>query len=172
MEKAFADLGKRKTLAIILSVMLVAGVPILIVGATRLHQNGGFVAMLVIGIVFTVLGFYGTPLAWVQVGTASRRAMLVRAINEEHLYTVQELAVRLDITEKDASAFMRECMQKGYLTGYMRDGDRLILNENVALGPKEYSVECSHCGAYVTCSEKDAKCPYCGCALPVPKKNN
>lgn len=170
MKQALADLEKRKIIAIVLSIMFVAGLPILIVGATRLHQNGGFVAMLVIGIVFVVLGFYGTPVAWVQVGAASRRANIVRAVNEEHLYTVKELAVRLNVSEKEASAALRECMQKGYLTGYLLEGDSVVLNENVALGPKEYSVECSHCGAYVTSSGKGAKCPYCGCALPEPKK--
>lgn len=172
MKQAIADLGKRKIIAIIITILLVAGIPILIVGATHLHENGGFVAMLVIGIVSVVVGFYGTPIAWVQVHSASRRVTLVRAVNEEHLYTVRELAARLNVISKEASLLMGECLRKGYLTGYLREGDRLYLNENTELKPTEYSVECNRCGAYVTYTEKDAKCPYCGCALPITNKKN
>ena len=47
--------------AMFLTVGLIAGIPMIVLGAVN-----DITAVMVIGIILTVLGFYGTPVAWVQ----------------------------------------------------------------------------------------------------------
>ena len=172
MEKAEKSVKKRFYISLFLTIYFIVGIPLLVVGATRLSQGGGYVFMLVLGIIGAVVGFYGMPVAWVMYGNARTELALVSAVRNEHLYTVQELSARLASNEKQTSANLDNCIRKGYLTGYLRKGDRLYLNENTELKPTEYSVECTRCGAYVTYTGTGAKCPYCGSALPAPAKSD
>ena len=79
----------------------------------------------------------------------------MQAVTQEHLYTVADLAQRLSVNGKTASATLNNCIRKGYLVGYIREGDRLVLNENRALGPTQYTLVCSHCGATVELTKGD-----------------
>ena len=48
----------------------------------------------------------------------------------------------------------------------------VVLNENRALGPTQYTLVCSHCGATVELTKGDtARCPYCGSVLSDPGKH-
>lgn len=165
MDKILKVIKKRQITAIILTVALIVGIPSIIIGATRLGQNAGFVVLMVFGIVATVAGFYGSPVAWVAVGNAKSECTLVTAVETEHLYTVRELSARLNKNERNTSALLNDCIMKGYLVGYLREGDRLILNENTSLHPTEHNMDCPYCGAVVTFTGTSAKCPYCGSAL-------
>ena len=79
------------------------------------------------------------------------------------------LIAGLSVNGKTASATLNNCIRKGYLVGYIREGDRLVLNENRALGPTQYTLVCSHCGATVELTKGDtARCPYCGSVLSDP----
>lgn len=123
----------------------------------------GVVPVWVIGIVALVAGFYCCPIAWV--GYSNKRALyrLVQAVEEENIYTVQELASQLGIPEKEVRNRIDICFNKRYLVGYKRDADGLILNENRALRERKYSVVCPSCGAkYEYSAGEDARCPYCG----------
>lgn len=141
--------------------MLVVGVPMIIVGA--INHGAGFKAMMGIGIAFTVVGFYGCPVAWVQFGAARTESQLVGAIVLEHFHTVQELAPRIGQNEKQTRAVLASCMRKGYLAGYKVEGDEIVLNENQAFERTSYTVECPRCGAsYSYLKGESSKCPYCG----------
>lgn len=169
MELALKSEKRSLIIALVLTVMLVVGIPFIVVGATQMHDNKAFAAMLAIGIAFAVVGFYGSPIGWVRFGNAKQELTVVRAINFEHLHTVADLAQRLSINGKQASDMLNNCIRKGYLTGYIREGDTLVLNENTALTRTTYNVECSHCGASVIIQKGDSKvCPYCGCLLDIP----
>lgn len=178
MEKAVKTRTRRLALAVILSVMLAAGIPMIVVGAIgpseahgAMHAaRVGYKVMMGIGIAFTVLGFYGTPLGWVAFGTANSELTIVGAVKTEHLYTVTELAARLGKNEKETLTLLTNCVRKGYLTEYKLEGNALVLNENAALAPTEVHFECPRCGAPVVCvvGEKTV-CPYCGSPLTAPK---
>ena len=162
VDMELAEKAKKRNfiLALAFTIGLIAGIPCIVVGATNMGDNKGFVALLVFGIVGTVLGFYGSPLMWTR---------LVRAVTQEHLYTVADLAQRLSVNGKTASDTLNNCIRKGYLVGFIREGDRLVLNENRALGPTQYTLVCSHCGATVELTKGDtARCPYCGSVLSDP----
>ncbi len=149
VDMELAEKAKKRNfiLALAFTIGLIAGIPCIVVGATNMGDNKGFVALLVFGIVGTVLGFYGSPLMWTRLATVNQELTVVRAVTQEHLYTVADLAQRLSVNGKTASDTLNNCIRKGYLVGYIREGDRLVLNENRALGPTQYTLVCSHCGA-------------------------
>ena len=92
IEKA---LKKQLILAIVFSCMLVAGVPMIVFGAINM---GGLTILMVAGIVFVVLGFYGTPLVWISYGNKVSLKRVVYAVDREHLLTVQEISAQLSIS--------------------------------------------------------------------------
>lgn len=72
---------------------------------------------------------------------------------------------------KQTSATLNSCIKKGYLTGFIREGDTLVLNENRALAPTTLTVDCPRCGATFTLQKGDtARCPYCGSVVPTDRK--
>lgn len=153
-------------LSICLSVGFVAGIPAIVLGAVN-----EITAVMVIGIILTVIGFYGTPMAWINYGANRSLKRLINAIKEEHLYSVQELAVHLSQSEKVIRTNLNKCFLKGYLTGYKKDGDNIILNEGVDLNKKEYSASCPFCGAKFTYTIDNPRCPYCNSPVISDKEN-
>ena len=148
MELALKAKKRNFALALILTLGLIAGIPCIVLGAMNMGDNKGFVALLVFGIVGTVLGFYGSPLMWTRLATVNQELTVVQAVTQEHLYTVADLAQRLSVNGKTASATLNNCIRKGYLVGF-----------------------CSHCGATVELTKGDtARCPYCGSVLSDPSK--
>ena len=121
-----------------------------------------------VGIGLIVVGFYGTPIGWTIV-YAPKKALqrIVSAVMEEHLHTVNEIAVQLSMSEKDVRNKLDLCFQKQYLPGIKRDGDTLILNENRELGKQELYAECTACGARFLYTKDSKTCPYCG--TPIKK---
>ena len=140
--------------------MLVAGVPMIVFGAINM---GGLTILMVAGIVFVVLGFYGTPLVWVSYGNKVSLKRVVYAVDREHLLTVQEISAQLSKPEKAVRGMLDQCFQKGYLVGYVRKGDEIFLNE--ARAPEEtlHAAVCPSCGAkYTYKAGEQPVCPYCG----------
>ena len=125
MELAEKSKKRNFILALAFTIGLIAGIPCIVVGATNMGDNKGFVALLVFGIVGTVLGFYGSPLMWTRLATVNQELTVVQAVTQEHLYTVADLAQRLSVNGKTASDTLNNCIRKGYLVGYIREGDRL-----------------------------------------------
>ena len=158
MELALKAKKKNLGLAIALTVGLIVGIPCIVVGAVKMGDVKAFAALLAVGIVLTVLGFYGSPIAWSRMSSVNQELTLVQAVTTEHLYTVADLSQRLNLKGKHTSV------------GYIREGDTLVLNENRALGPTVHDFECPRCGApiSVTAGEK-ARCPYCGSPVTPPE---
>ena len=119
-------------------------------------------AMWAIGIACIVTAFYGCTFGWVGYGNKRSLARVVTAIEEEHLYTVRELAVQLGTSEKDIRDKIDTLFRKRYLVGYIRTDSGVALNENRALAEREYTKECPSCGARVTFRGTSGECPYCG----------
>lgn len=142
--------------SMLLTVALVAGIPSIVLGAVY-----RITALLCIGIVCTVCGFYGTPVAWT--GYANRRglARIVAAVVEEQLYQVPELAAQLSLSEKEVRGRLTVCFQRRYLQGFRRDGDIIVRNEGVVSERQEYAAECPSCGAKFMYTADRAYCPYC-----------
>ncbi|MFR3346866.1 MAG: hypothetical protein ACLTSK_02445 [Christensenellales bacterium] len=61
MERLKKRQAKVLTAAVVMSVLFVVGIPAIILGATN-----EIWALMILGIIFTVAGFYGMPLVWVS----------------------------------------------------------------------------------------------------------
>lgn len=144
-------------LAAILSVMLVGGVPMIVLGAVK-HVT----AVMVIGIVFVVLGFYGAPIAWVRYGMASTRYALVQTVETEGIHTVQELSMHLGKKPQEIVGHIRVLIEKRCLVGYGFDGETLMDGKK-KMQPQRIAVgKCPSCGAMMEYQDGQVVCPYCG----------
>lgn len=144
-------------LSIILTICFIGGIPSIILGAVfKIWVVMG------LGIAAAVVGFYGTPMAWMNYGDKLSYRRMVGAICEEHLYTVGEIAQQLALQEKTVRARLNVCFNKSYLVGFKREGDRIIPNENMAPQDILHSAECPNCGAKFSFKGKSGACPYCG----------
>ncbi len=144
------------TLSVILSVMLVAGIPMIIVGASNQIYS-----VMGIGIAFTALGFYGTPTAWAIYGSNMPLKRVVYAVCEENLYTVSEIAQQLSMDENSVRGWLDKAFNRGFLKGFIRNGDMIELNDNVSAGKRERAAQCPNCGAKFTYTADNPRCPYC-----------
>lgn len=148
---------KMMIVAIVLSICLVGGIPAIVLGAVK-H----IYAVMGVGIACTVIGFYGTPMAWINYGAIRSQRRIVVAITQEHLSNVSELSSQLAINEKQVRNMLNICFNKGFLMGYKRDGDNILFNDNVALGKQTFHTQCSNCGAKFSYTKDSPNCPYCG----------
>ena len=158
MKKLNSELKKLFMLSLIITAMLISGVPFIIFGATK-----NITLLLVVGIAFTAVGFYGTPVAWVMYGEKHKLKRVVFAITGEHLMTVQKIASQLQLSEDSVRGILTTCFNKGYLVGYLREGDNIIENKDMADKDRLISVKCEFCGAPYTYKANDPNpvCPYC-----------
>ena len=153
---------KSLILALVLTIMLAAGVPMIVVGFAVIGGAGGKV-LGAIGIVCTVIGFYCCPIAWIGFSSKLALKRVLFAIEEEHFYKYSDIAAQVGIPEKEAISRVDTCFKKQYLTGYKREADGISLNVNKALNEEEIAVTCENCGARYTYKiGQDARCPYCG----------
>lgn len=148
--------------ALILTVAFVGGIPAIVFGA--IHR---WWILMAFGIVCTVAGFYGCPIAWINYGGVRSLARLVSAIVDEYIYSVQGLSAQLSLSEKETRRRLDKCFQKRYLLGYRREGDNIVINEGTALDKKQFAAECPNCGAKFLYTRDDPRCPYCN--SPVTK---
>lgn len=153
------DIRKMFCLAIVLSVVFVVGIPLLIISAIN-----GTTVVLILGILMVVVGFYGTPLAWIGYGNIRALRRVVDAVMEEHLTTNQEIAKHLQISEKSAKENITKAINKKYITGYLYDGTALTVNQKKAPAKKEVTATniCSRCGAQMEVDKNGMRCLYCG----------
>lgn len=146
---------------------LLCGIPAIVLGAVY-----GITAVFAIGIVCTVLGFYGIPVSWSIYSNKRGLMRLVSAIVEENIYNVNELAEHLTLSYGEVKSRLSLCFARKYLAGYRREGDNIVLNEGVALGKKQYGAECPNCGAKFTYTAGNARCPYCNTPVGREKTEN
>lgn len=156
MKKINNAINGMKIAGIVLAVMLAGGIPMIIVGASN-----EIYAVMGIGIAFTALGFYGTPTAWALYASALPLRRVVSAITQENLCSVQEIAAQLGMSEQQARGYIDQAFNKGYLIGYKRSGDMILLNDNLPQNKREKVAECPYCGAKFTYTSENARCPYC-----------
>jgi len=144
-------------LSLVSSVLFVAGIPMIILGA--LHAK----FVMVLGIVFTAADFYAMPMLWVAYGNARANRRLVYAVTRENLLTVPLLAVQLNLPAEQVRERLTVCIQKLYLTGYFFDGETLTLNTRTAPSDEILVAECESCGARLEYHPGETPtCPYCG----------
>ena len=158
MKKINAKLATILIFCILSSAAFVGGIPMIIIGASN-HIS----IVMILGIIMVAFDFYACPILWVNFGNCANLKTVVKAVEEENIYTVQDIARQQNKQPKDVENQIRVCLQKGYIVGYLFDGERLTLNENRKQGKRLLTVKCRNCGAtYGYYSDQDGVCPYCG----------
>lgn len=158
MKKLKKEMNRALIVSLIITIMFVVGIPLIPCFA------GKNTLLMVVGIVFAAVGFYGTPIAWVHYSSFFGVKRVVEAVLEENLYTNKEIAMQLSISEKNAKQLIVNAINKKYLTGFLYDGEKLTLNQNKK---QEKQVEakqmrCDSCGGRLDKTENGYICPYCG----------
>jgi len=152
------NVKNRKIILLIISLLLTAGLPagiVILVSSASNGNSGG----LTIGIVMTVVGFYGAPISWTQFAEICVCNRVLSAIIDRHLLSVKDISQGTALSEKTVVSKINYCMAKGYLKNYLFNNARLV-----PVTEKFYSFTCGSCGASFKCSERDVNpsCPYCG----------
>lgn len=167
---------KKLTTAVVLSIMFVVGIPCIIVGATF---GGAMFALMGFGIFCVVMGFYGSPIAWVNYGNFKRDVNIANSINFDGIRKISVICTLYGINEKTAYEIVSNLIQKRYVQNlvFNADGTELVLNDgyvnierekHLKSAPK--SVACPFCGAQVEALGMSAKCPYCGNLIDLSDK--
>lgn len=150
------------TAALILSVALVGGIPMIVFGAVK-----GITALLVAGIVCTVAGFYGCPIAWVNFAACCANYKFYVQITEGGVHTVRELAEINGISDGEARNKVKSMIRKNWIG---KNAVVDLYNAPVQKGAQTVSVQCPSCGAKATIVSSGEKCPYCGTYIARPKE--
>lgn len=152
MKKLKKDITIAFIIALIFSIMLVAGVPGIIMTAMHKHN---FIA---IPIVCLVLGFYGTPLLWIWYANLMSYKSLLELIINEKIYDVNEIAQLINSTNTKAHSSVLALIKKGYLSGYKLINNTITINENKR---QVLLYKCPNCGAQLEENNNKRYCPYC-----------
>lgn len=164
-------LGGQLTLAILLTIGLPLGIVFIIIGATNKDASVVYKVMLGIGITLAVLGFYGSPMAWVKYGPQKKYARIIDAIKREGFRDVNEIANHLSMQPKDVQDAVRVSIDKQYLTGYTIEDTKIIPLNNRPDDLGVYTIECPYCGGITeTSNNLQVKCQFCGRMIDVEKK--
>lgn len=150
MNKINKKCNKMLWAALLITLMLPAGVVAIPMGAIY-----GITAVLVLGIVFAVVGFYGTPIIWVNYAACRKQKETVELITESGITDLKTLASSTGKSEKEMSELITMVIAKGYVAGMSFDGQKLNYIEK----KKQRSNKCLNCGANLN---KDGECKYCG----------
>ncbi len=143
--------------SLFLSVALPLGILGIIFGAIN-----GNIALLVIGIVFTVAGFYVMPILWVKYGERRGDRTLLRMIETEYIYTVAGLARQSGYDANNVRERIRRMIHSHVLVGYLFIDDTLVLNSNEKQqkAPVQ-AIKCQSCGAEMIHDGTAYVCSYC-----------
>ncbi|MCI6716261.1 MAG: hypothetical protein SOZ32_00220 [Bacilli bacterium] len=153
--------------AFILSILLIIGIPMIPIGFSKEVEIVG-----ILGIVFTAVGFYGTPIAWINYTNFCKLYRLYNLIYHDKVYYMSLLASttsqKIEIIEQEVNTLI----QKGYLTSFIIVDDKLV-NLKEVKNPNDYlanaagkvqTITCEGCGYTYTYETTNgiSQCPYCG----------
>ena len=138
---------------IISSISFFIGIPIIIVGALKL------LPLIAIGILFTVYGFYGTPIWFAYYVELKRTRRVVEAVEKENLYSVKEISLQLQMKEAEVREQITKIINKNYISGYLFNGENLVVNDKKKAKAKK--IKCLNCGGGIVEEGGVVYCPYC-----------
>lgn len=164
MEALNKSIKKSFARALIFTLFLPIGIVGIILTCTLHFANPYFVLSLTVSIVLAVLGFYGSPMTWVNYCSYVGLKNIMALIENENIYSVQQIANQLSQNPKQVATSITTLISKGYLRGYLFvDNDHLVLNTNTKLKESKAKIKCENCGA-LTSHNLDS-CEYCGMKL-------
>ena len=151
-------LTKILILSLIITIMLPMGILMIIFGASK-----SIWIILAFGIVFTVIGFYGCPIIWIYYANNKTMKRVIEIINDESLYSIDEISSHIQISKIQIKNHITNAIKKGYLQGYIFDGNILKINEKEQISKKTLiQKKCPNCGGLLIENNNEYYCEYCG----------
>ena len=146
--------------AIIWSVLMVIGIPMIVFGAINLTKGVLWILMMAAGIAFVVGGFYGTPISWIRYADKRRYYRLAVTVSQTSDVTIDILSDTIGRTQEETRNDVRTLLRNGWLPGYafVDQEDRVKRTAILDI----HHANCTYCGAFFEFKGTDAKCPYCG----------
>ncbi len=147
---------------ILLFCFFVFGILGIIFGATK-----GITFLLVVGIVGVVLGFYGTPIAFVKYVEQKTNIAVLDCIINDNLLNINSIASSIGQKPKAVLSTINFLITNRYLKGYLIEGEVLkpIQNQETVITHK-----CPYCGATLALDKEISACEYCGARLKINTK--
>ena len=146
--------------AIIWSVLMVIGVPMIVIGAINLTKGALWIIIFAAGILFVVGGFYGTPISWIRYADKKRLCRLAIVVSGTSDTTIDILSDTVGRSQEETRNDVRTLLRNGWLPGYtfVDQEDRVKRTDILDI----HHAVCEYCGASFEFKGTDSKCPYCG----------
>lgn len=156
---------KRLLLASILfTIALPVGIFCIIFGAIK-----GITALLIVGIILTVCGFYGTPVLWIKASDTKAYVNLCYVIEKDKLMAISAIATQIGSTEENCKTKIKTAISLRYLEGYRIDDDEKNIVPLKEQEEKTIAIKCPSCGAKSMIKESNPFCPYCNSPIEIKK---
>ncbi len=146
------NITKTKNVVLILSILTSVAFPAGIVG-TILGAVNHLTFILVLGIIATVLGFFGLPFVWLGFAGLVTKNKIWTSIVKHGVTDINTLAQIHNKQPQEIRDIINSLISKGYLE-YTLLYDKI--EKDVTANTK-----CPNCGAPLTESEEKFYCPYC-----------
>lgn len=158
MKKINSASARLLVFAILSACLFVGGIPMIIIGAIN-----GMTVVMIFGIVFTAFDFYACPILFTGYGGMNNLKKVVRAVEVDRIYDLKNIAVQTGLNEETVKANILKCIEKGYIEGFLFDGEALRFNDNRKAERRKLHTKCPSCGAPIDYYADEAPvCPYCG----------
>ena len=150
--------------ALLLSVGFPCGIVLIIMFARQ-------PLLLTLGIVLTVIGFYGMPILWLHYANLKSMQKICEQIKLDNLQEISYLAKINNTNEEQMVNKICELINKRYLSGYEIVDNKYVVkqteksiskNEALRQARNTETIVCKGCGAPVEIvSGEKTFCPYC-----------
>jgi hypothetical protein len=147
--------------ALIWSVLLAAGVPLIVFGAIA-GANGKIWGwfMMIAGILFTALGIVFVPIFWVKYVNKKRLCRLANVISGMSESTIDIIGDTVGRSQPETREDVRTLLRNGWLPGYtfVDQEDRVKRTSTLDI----HHAVCEYCGASFEFKGTNSTCPFCG----------
>ena len=145
--------------AIISSICFIIGIPLIPVFAGKIWT------LMIVGILLTVFGFYGSVLMWVHFYRLVVCRDILFQIEENDLRDVKDIARTISVPKVFARISTKYLVAKRYVVGYRLNEYDIL--EKISKKDKKLSQnKCPNCGANLKLKNQDIHtCKYCGAEL-------
>lgn len=164
MDRLIKDTGKFFKTALIMSLLVPAGVLLVVFGAILATWYGWI--MLGVGAAICLCGFYVMPSMWTKFGEYKQLQRVAKSITDEGVYYIDMLAQRFQTRPNAMCEMVRTLIAKQYIVGYVFNNKRFVMK----LQQRTVSVHCPNCGSAVNIVGADGICEHCGTLVKNPNK--